>query len=162
MTELLYRVTPEDTVLGAVERAEAHRDQVLHRSGVVFLRRSDQRVLLQHRSPEKPIFPDRDECSAAFHVTFDEAYEQAAERELREETGIRAPVRPVGKFLHRDPPEYQIVAVFVSASDAPVRIDPSEASSYAFRTKGEVDRIVRAGQVTPWLREGWPIARPFL
>ena len=162
MTELLYRVTADDTVVGPVERTLAHAEGILHRSGLVFLRRSDGRILLQHRSPTKRIFPDAYECSAAFHVTFGESYEQAAERELREETGVSAPVRRLGKFTHHDPPEHQIVAVFTSTSDAPIRLDPTEATGYEFLTKPEVDRVLRDRRVTPWLRDGWPLARDHL
>jgi len=159
MAELLYRVTPDDAVEGSVDRDRAHTEGVLHRSGTVFLRRSNGRILVQHRSPSKRIFPDRYDCSAAFHVTFGESYEEAAVRELREETGVSAPVRWLGKFTHHDPPEHQIVAVFACESDAPIELDPIESAGFEFRTKADVDRIVREGQVTPWLRDGWPLAR---
>ena len=159
MTELLYRVKPNDSVEGSVDRDLAHANAVLHRSGIVFLQRSDGRVLIQHRSPSKRIFPDCFDCSAAFHVTFGEAYEEAAARELREETGVSAPVHQVGKFTHHDPPEHQIVAVFTSSSDDPTHVDLSESTGCEFRDRTEVDAIVKSGLVTPWLRDGWPLAR---
>lgn len=159
MTELLYRVTPDDTVEGSVERDRAHADGALHRSGIVFLEQSEGRILIQHRSRSKRIFPDRYDASAAFHVTFGETYEQAAVRELKEETGVSAPVRFLGKFTHHDPPEHQIVAVFSASSDATIQVDPTESTGFEFRTKAEVDRIVREGRITPWLRDGWPLAR---
>lgn len=159
MVELLYRVTADDVVEGSVERDRAHAEGILHRSGVVLLTRGDGMVLIQHRSPSKRIFPDRFDCSAAFHVTFGETYEAAAERELGEETGVSAAVQWVGKFTHHDPPEHQIVAVFTASSDARVRIDTSESSGYEFRTKSEVDTILARGRVTPWLRDSWPLVR---
>lgn len=162
MTELLYRVTPDDTEDGSVERDRAHAEGILHRSGIVFLRRSDGKILIQHRSPSKRIFPNCFDTSAAFHVTFGETYEQAALRELKEETGVSAPVHFLGKLTHHDPPEHQIVAVFSSSSDTTVQVDPTESTGYEFRTKAEVDKIVRDGKVTPWLRDGWPLARDHL
>src|SRR6266581_154450 len=92
--ELLYHVTKEDSVLGSVERSTAHRDQILHRSGMIFLARFDGRILLQHRSPNKTIFPDCWDSSSSFHVTFGETYEQAARRELTQETKLTRLLHP--------------------------------------------------------------------
>lgn len=162
MVELLYSVTDDDEVVGPIERDRAHADGVLHRSGIVLLARSNGQVLVQHRSPTKATFPGRVDASAAFHVTYGEAYELAAVRELLEETGIRAAVAPAGKFVHHDPPEHQVVAVFTSESDDLPRIDAAESTGYEFLSPEEVEAIVRAGPVTPWLRRGWPLARPLL
>jgi len=162
MPELLYQVTEEDEEVGPVERAVAHTHGLLHRSGLVFLLRPDARIVIQHRSPAKATFPDAYDASAAFHVTFGESYAEAAERELREEAGISAPLRCLGRFIHHDPPEHQVVAVFLGWSRDPIRIDPSEATGYELLTRYEVDRRVRDGPVTPWLRDGWPLAVRFL
>lgn len=158
-TELLYHVRRDDSVVGSVDRDHAHIASILHRAGIVFLVRSDGKVLIQYRSPRKIIFPDRFDSSVAFHVTYGESYEGAATRELREETGVSAPVRYLGKFPHQDPPENQIVAVFVSKSTSPVTMDPEEATDAQFYSKHKVDDIVASGKVTPWLRDGWKLAR---
>lgn len=156
--ELLYHVRTDDSVIGRIERDRAHKEEVLHRSGIVFLVRSNGMVLLQLRSPLKRIFPDRHDASCAFHVTFGESYADAAQRELREEVGISAPVTFVGKFLHYDPPEHQIVSVFICRSDERVTINPGEAVSADFHPKAQVDRIIASHRVTPWLRDGWKLA----
>ncbi len=157
--ELVYHVSPDDSVLGPVERDRAHLEGLLHRSGMVFLSRSDGSTLLQHRSPEKKTFPDRYDASCAFHVAFGESYSEAAERELAEETGISSPLTFVSRFVHHDPPEHQIVAVFVGRSDASVQVDPAESTGYEFLSPDEVDGVVRNGRITPWLRDGWPLVR---
>lgn len=105
------------------------------------------------------IFPDCFDSSCAFHVLFGESYEQAAARELSEETGITAPLRYLGKFSHHDPPENQVVAVFACSSDGPVKIAETEASGASFYSHEEVDRIVASQRTTPWLRNGWKLAR---
>jgi len=157
--ELLYQVTEDDVVVGSIERGRAHTEEVLHRSGIIFLIRSDQEVLLQFRSAFKDTFPARFDASSSFHVLFRETYQEAAEREMREELNVSAPLMWVTKFIHHDPPEHQIVAVFTCKSDAPIKIDPSEASNAAFYSKEEIDRIIASANVTPWLRDGWPLAR---
>jgi isopentenyl-diphosphate delta-isomerase len=157
--ELLYHVRPDDSVVGSIERERAHSEKILHRAGMVFLDRTDGKILLQHRSPLKTIFPDCFDSSCAFHVTFRETYEHAAARELEEEIGISALLSFLGKFFHSDPPENQIVAVFAARSDQQVRIDEKEASGAAYYEPEEVDRIVAVQRTTPWLRAGWKLAR---
>ena len=157
--EMLYHVTADDSVIGPVQRDEAHAKEIMHRSGIVFLLRSDGRVLIQHRSPSKEIFPDCHDTSCAFHVTYGESYEDAAERELIEETGVSAPLKYLGKFSHHDIPERQMVAVFSCTSDKQVILDKSEATGGEFRTKEEIDEIVASRKTTPWLRDGWKMAR---
>ncbi len=157
--ELLYHVLEDDIVVGSVERDRAHAQGILHRSGVVFLARSDGYILLQHRSPRKSIFPDCFECSCAFHISFGESYEQAAARELVEEICVSVPLTYLGKFSHHDPPENQVVAVFSCSSDQSLKIDEREASEAHFYSPGEVDKIVASQRTTPWLRDGWKLAR---
>jgi isopentenyl-diphosphate Delta-isomerase len=155
--ELLYHVTKDDSVIGFVERSRAHQDQILHRSGMIFLVRSDGKILLQHRSPDKAIFPDCWDSSSSFHVTFGESYEQAARRELNEETGVSAQLSYLGKFSYHVPPENEIVAVFLCKSDDPIRIDPAESAGESFHTEKEVNVIAASEKAAPWLRKGWKI-----
>lgn len=156
--ELLYHVEPDDSVVGPVERNRAHAEGILHRSGMIFLVRSDGKILIQHRSASKETFPDCYDSSCSFHVTFGESYEDAAKRELIEEAGISAPLKYLGKFTHYDPPENEMVTVFVCNSDEPPRISEEESSGAEFYTKEEVDRIVALASA-PWLRDGWKLAR---
>lgn len=151
---MLWQVDEHDVVLGSVGRRRAHVEGILHRSGMVFLVRSDERILIQHRSPGKRIFPDCYDASAAFHVRFGERYEEAASRELAEETGVSAQLSFLGKFIHHDSPEHQVVAVFTCSSDQPIHFDSTESIGAYFLNLNEVESMVRSGKVTPWLREG--------
>src|SRR3989475_11606050 len=93
----------DDSVLGSIERSKAHLDQILHRSGMIFLIRSDGKILLQRRSPSNATFPGGWDSSSSFHVTFGESYEQAARRELKEEAGGSATLTYLGKLWHHGP-----------------------------------------------------------
>lgn len=157
--ELLYHVTKEDDILGPISRDHAHAHHLLHRTGIVFLLNGAHKVLINIRSPHKTIFPSTYDASVSFHVTFGEAYETAAKREMFEEIGIRSPVTYLGKFLHHDPPEYQIVAVFVGVSDDTPIVDPSEFSDDDFYSMTQVDDIIHKKTITPWLRDGWPFLK---
>ncbi len=122
---------------------------------MIFLLRFDAKILLQHRSSTRALFPASWDSSSLFHVTFGESYEQAARRELREETGVAARVTYHGKFSYHVPPENEIVAVFSCQSDDPIRIDQAESSEVSFYTRDEVDAIAASKEAAPWLREGW-------
>ncbi len=158
--ELLCHVDEDDNVIGPVERRKAHMGGLLHRSGMIFVRRSDGRVLIQHRSRSKETFPGCVDSSVAFHVKYGEEYDSAARRELLEETGISAPIRLIGKFEHNDPPEHEMVAVYQCTSDQDIKIDPTESEGFEFLADPSVDSLVATGNPTPWLRDGWRLLRP--
>jgi len=153
--ELLYHVTKDDSVLGSIERSKAHLDQILHRAGMIFLARSDGKILLQRRSSSNKIFPNCWDSSSSFHVTFGESYEQAARRELREETGVSALFEYLGKFSYHVPPENEIVAVFSCKSDDSIRFDQAESSEASFHTRDEVSVMARSQAAAPWFGRGW-------
>lgn len=157
LEEVLYHVNENDEVLGKISRSEAHSKGLLHRAGVVFLMNTEGEVLINRRSSEKQTFPSCYDSSASFHVTYGETYEHSAKRETMEEIKIKAPLEYLGKFIHRDPPEYQIVPVFLCISDEEPIIDPKEFSSQNFCSINEAERIIHNEKITPWLRDGWKI-----
>lgn len=76
-----------------IEREEAHRRGVRHRSAHVWLvRRKGGRIqiLLQKRSRDKDSFPGCYDISSAGHIPAGADFEASALRELREELGVRA------------------------------------------------------------------------
>ena len=157
--EKLYHVDEDDSVVGAILRDNAHNAGILHRAGMIFVVRSDGKVLLTWRSSSKETFPDMYDSSCAFHVTFGESYEEAARRELLEEAGLRGSPEYLGKFSFHEPPENEMVAVFRCQSDEQVALDRKESTRADFHSRSEVDKIVSAGRMTPWLREGWKLVR---
>jgi hypothetical protein len=49
--------------------------------------------------------------------------------------------------------------VFISRSDEDIHVDPLEALGADFLLKEEIDEIVASKPITPWLRDGWKLAR---
>jgi isopentenyl-diphosphate delta-isomerase len=150
-------VNVKDEVLGSVSRAEAHSKGLLHRSGMVFVVNNRGQVLINKRSSEKETFPACYDSSASFHVTYGESYEESAKRELLEENRIDAPVQYLGKFIHNDLPEYQIVSVFLCTSDITPVVDPQEFSKHHFYSIPQMERLMKNAKITPWLRDGWKV-----
>ncbi len=108
---------------------------------MIFLIRSDGKILLQRRSPSNATFLGCWDSSSSFHVTFGESYEQAARRELKEEAGVSTSLTYLGKFAYHVPPENEIVAVFSCRSDDAIRIDHAESSEASFHTRDDVNVI---------------------
>jgi len=121
--EELYHVEKDDSIAGSIERD----DGVLHRAGMVFLMRSDGKILITRRSLSKETFPDAYYSSCAFDVSFGETYEEAARRELFEETGIHDTPEYLGEFSFYEPPENGMVAVFKCKNNELVGIDRKES-----------------------------------
>ena len=76
---------------------------------------------------------------------------------LKEETGVSASLKYLGKFIHKHPPEHEIVAVFGCTSDDAIRVNESESSYAIFCSVKQIDKIVSSMKVTPWLRDGWKL-----
>ncbi len=162
MKEMLYHVNEDDKVLGKISRKEAHSKELLHRTGMVFLMNTKGKVLINRRNSRKKTFPSCYDSSVSFHVTYGEKYEDAAKRETEEEIKIRAPLKYIGKFIHKNPPEYQVVVVFHCLSDDKPIIDPKEFSSQKFYSLNEAEKIIQSKKITPWLRDGWKILIKYL
>ena len=126
-----------------VERGEAHRKGVRHRTAHVWIVREKEgrtEVLLQKRSRNKDSFPGLYDTSSAGHVPAGEEPLPSALRELREELGIRAAPEQLRRIGHienvyrmefhgqefRDN-EYCTVYVYEGEADASaLRLQPEE------------------------------------
>lgn len=91
MADELVDVFDEDgKSLGTMMKSKAHKIGAWHRAVHIFLVNDKNEVLIQLRSPEKELFPNRWDISAAGHVGAGEKTIDAALRELSEELGVQA------------------------------------------------------------------------
>jgi isopentenyldiphosphate isomerase len=162
LEEILYHVNDKDEILGKISRNEAHSKEILHRTGIVFLMNVINQVFITKRTSKKKTFPSCYDSSVSFHVTYGETYRDSAKRETEEEIKIKAPLKFIGKFIHNDPPEYQIVSVFLCKSDDKPVIGIEEFSEGKFYPINNVEKIIKNEKITPWLREGWKVLIKYL
>ena len=71
-----------------LERSEAHEKGLWHRSAHIWVYNDKSEILLQLRSANKIIFPNRWDVSSAGHIGAGEIPLDSAIRELKEEIGI--------------------------------------------------------------------------
>jgi isopentenyldiphosphate isomerase len=86
--ELVDVVDEQDQVVATVTRSRVRAEHLLHRVASVLVFRPDGRLLVHRRTDTKDVFPGAFDCFVSGVVTAGESYEQARDRELREEMAI--------------------------------------------------------------------------
>ncbi|MDR1693849.1 MAG: NUDIX domain-containing protein [Lactobacillaceae bacterium] len=89
MSEMLEKLSDYGITEGIVSRDEAHSKGLLHRISLVAIINSDNRILLQHRSAAKKLYPGTWDISIAAHVLAGEDSVATAMRETNEEIGVQ-------------------------------------------------------------------------
>ncbi|MFR0356932.1 NUDIX domain-containing protein [Streptomyces sediminimaris] len=151
--ELVERVDAQDRVLGVVSRKEAVRAGWLHRVGVVVCRDRQGRFLVHRRAERLSRFPGHHELGVGGAAGVGESYEQAAARELGEELGVRAAVRPRFTFLNRVGLSPHWLGVCDAVLPETVVPDPEEVAWHGWLTRSELRRNLQRWTFTPDSRE---------
>ena len=157
MTEYLYHVDTNNKVLGKVKRETAHKNKILHRSGLVLVFNKDGKLCLTKRPKTKSIFPESYDCACAYHTMYGETDEDAAKRELFEETKLKEKPKYLGQFLLDEDPDHLFVTAYILYTDKEIIPDPDEAITVEYYSIKDVDKIIQNEKTTNWLREAWKL-----
>lgn len=140
--EMLEVVDERGRFVRAASRTECHADaRLIHRSVSVLVYDPAGRLFVQTRARSKDTYPGMRDLSATGHVRLGEAWEEAAARELREELGIAALLRPLGTLLVPMPAETELAAIYRCTHDGPLRPDPKELEGGAFLSPDAARRL---------------------
>ena len=101
--EQVILVDQNDSVIGTMEKMEAHQKGLLHRAFSVLLFNNDGKMLLQKRASHKYHSAGLWTNTCCSHPQPDERIEEAASRRLREEMGIVAQPAFAYKFIYKTP-----------------------------------------------------------
>jgi len=74
------------------------------------------------------------------------SYEEAARRELREELGVNAQLKWVGKFKCFSEIEREISAIYLCRYNGPFKLDAEEISEGKFVSIEEIKRMLKEGE----------------
>jgi isopentenyl-diphosphate delta-isomerase type 1 len=147
MNEYFYVVDEDDNVIGKATREECHASNgLIHRSAYVFVLNDKNELFLQKRSLSKDLYPGHYTGSATGHVEYGEDYEEAAQRELKEELGIDAPMKKVCKFKSFSEIEKEISVLFICQHKGPFKINRKEISEGIFMNIDEIRKNLEAGE----------------
>lgn len=137
--EVFVVVDEGDNVLELRTRGECHRNKaLLHRAVELFIFDSEGRVLLQKRSMAKDTNPGVWSTSVGGHVGKDESYEDAIQRETREELGVAVPVTYHSKRIVEFPDEREMEALFTAIHDGPFAPSQQEVDEVRFFDPREI------------------------
>lgn len=162
-SEPLILVDEVDRELGYLSKLRCHQGRgVLHRAFSILIFNSAGQLLLQQRSTAKRLWPEFWSNSCCSHPRRGETLDDAAQRRLYEELGIRAPLRHLFKFQYHaqfdaNGAEHELCSVYLGVSDDTVRANVNEISDWRwmFPAALQVEMQRADARFTPWFRTEW-------
>ena len=159
MEEQVILVNEKDEPIGLMGKMEAHEKGLLHRAFSVFVFNSKQEVLLQQRAACKYHSPNLWTNTCCSHPRAGETNQQAGERRLQEEMGLRVPLQEVFSFIYKAPfdnglTEHEYDHVLIGYSDAQPQINPEEVASWKWLSLEAIkeDILQAPERYTAWFK----------
>ena len=98
--ELLDVVDKNDKVIGQDTKENKFLKGLVTRCVAVFIIDRKEKIMIAKRSSKKKSFPNRYDATACGNVKAGEDYNEAAQREVKEELGIRCDLKFLGKVFN--------------------------------------------------------------
>ena len=126
--EIYDVVDKMDQVIGQATRRQIHKKNFLHRSIHIFVLNLQNELFLQKRSMAKDENPGLWDTSSSGHVDSGETYDECAHRELWEELGIKAILKPLEKIEACQKTYHEHVQIYTCKTNATININLDEVS----------------------------------
>jgi isopentenyl-diphosphate Delta-isomerase len=136
--EQVILVDEKDNPVAVAGKMEAHKKGLLHRAFSVFIFNSKGEMLLQQRAMHKYHSGGLWTNACCSHPNPGEETLAAAQRRLKEEMGIEAPVEKVFDFIYKTKfdnglTEYEFDHVFAGEYDKPVDFNKNEVMDSCYK-----------------------------
>jgi isopentenyldiphosphate isomerase/intracellular septation protein A len=144
-------VDAEGNVHGRAPRSVCHAQKgLLHPVVHLHVLNSQDRIFLQKRSERKQIQPGRWDTAVGGHVSSGEKVEAALKREAEEELGLSEfKAVALARYIWESDVESELVTMFVTRSDRPLRINREEISEGKFWKIAKIREALGKGILTP-------------
>jgi isopentenyl-diphosphate delta-isomerase len=144
MNEEVVLVDDKDTVLGYMDKLEAHKKGLLHRAISVIVFNNKGEMLIQQRGINKYHWAGIWSNTCCSHPRKNETFKEAAERRLFEELGFRTPLQEAFRFIYKayDAPsgltEYEYDTVFTGIYNDKFEYNKNEINDVRWLTVPEL------------------------
>ncbi|AYM99399.1 isopentenyl-diphosphate Delta-isomerase [Chryseobacterium sp. 3008163] len=159
MEEYVVLVNPEDTVLGLMEKQQAHINGLLHRAFSVFLFNDQGEMLLQKRAAEKYHSPNQWTNAVCSHPRDGESYLEGAKRRVKEELGIETELSEKFNFIYKADVgkglwEHELDYVFTGTYNADFNLNKNEVEEVRYISMKDLDQEIleHPEQFTEWFK----------
>lgn len=144
MEEFVVLVTPEDEILGLMEKQQAHINGLLHRAFSVFLFNSKGEMLLQKRASGKYHSPNQWTNAVCSHPRDGETYLEGAKRRVKEELGIEVDLSEKFNFIYKADVgnglwEHELDYVFIGNYEDQFHLNKDEVDEVRYISMNDLD-----------------------
>ncbi|SRR6266516_1430479 len=153
-------VNEEDVIIGQATKEDVAAHNLICRVCFIMLVNSRGELLLHQRSANKRAYPLYWSGAAAGHVISGESYQDAAQREMKEEIGVEADLEFIGKFFSKD--DREMVGVFLGYYDGPIEIEPMEVEQVDYFSPERLEQEMPRMKVTSYVERSLPLVLPRL
>ena len=146
--EFLDVVDENDNVIGKAEKCKVYSDALLHRIVHIFIFNKEGKLALQLQGKNKKFCPLHWVTSAAGHAQAGETWKEAALRELKEEIGITAELKEIGKdkYHYANTKIKKIIGSFNAVYNGEFNINKHEVEKVEFFTLDEIKDMINNGE----------------
>ena len=162
-SEELILVDENDVEIGHLHKDKVHDgDGLLHRAFSLFIFNDEGEVLIQRRSPQKRLWPLYWANSCCSHPRRGEEMDEAVQRRLYQELGMRSDPLFLYKFIYHahyedQGAEHELCWVYIGRSCDPVRANPNEISEWKYMSPSQLGEELKnsPGSFSPWIKLEW-------
>lgn len=142
--EILDLIDEHDHIIGQAPRSEFIAKKLLHRSISVLVFNSQGEIFVHQRAFDKPVYPGCYDFFIGGSVKSGETYEDAAQRELKEEIGAKkVKLQPLSKTRVRNPELNVLFQDFKCVYDGPIKLQKKEIIHGRFMSIAELKELLK-------------------
>src|ERR1700733_290534 len=141
--ESLQVVDEHDQPIRGVDRATVHAKSFCIGPAHFLWPSGAGNWFIQRRSYRKDTFPRSWDSSAAGHVDSGESYDACASRELREELGLTAELREIGRIAASEKTGREFIRIYLTQAEEIVELNEQEIETGGFFPLSIVDEWVQ-------------------